>query len=1196
MDEAVKRYYERRAERLRKRFGETRVDEEGRWVTTENDHKVHINENGEPDMGNPHVIAAMKRGKQRKSDSEYLEAAREADDPIEFWMNLTPEQQKQVGKDYKEIYDRVKKQAGEKGDWVESKGNKADMPTSLKKPEKPVEVVIDRRTGRDTRTADADEKGKITLNPEQSETWSDHVFYHEMGHQISTLGLLTDVASNPGGLWGRYNRKHNVIESPDGVTINKNPDENFADMYANYRTRPEWLKEKAPDVHAYFERLNKDNPWLKQWVDDSMEQYKKAVKGWENRTRNDASDEEGRWITTENNHKVHLNEEGVPDKGNPHVIEVMESNPDTSDKPERFKLSSKEEYKSLADGLNSLDKKGIIARCKKDPKFKELVDGITLYTQGVYGTQHDIAKNIVKNGIESELDSDVTVGEMFNSYDQGDGFMKQLWGGQKIRESKSSLVGGVISMIEAINNAEPYPEKLFRIADDRVFGGHDPDWRSKKLYIPPKVGDKIRMDAPTSFTKSEDVIRDIQKMNVKVGDIIFYTLEPGARALDIENVSRFKQRESLTCGEFEVVSVRNEVQKLFRVKDGDEPNLKRFAGRPTCTDENGDEWYGGLRTFITLRQTGKTEIGKREDSADCYINCDAHFDIFSPCPRFDEDDEEGRWVTTEDNHKVHINEEGEPDKGNPYVIATMKGEDVGEVKEKSESVESRNKALKDNWLKGCIREKAERYWNFLADLPIGTIISDGVDEFEKTGDDEYKSVEYGDKYSTEDMLDDVNLEFDDFVPQIKEEGKTQSNKIAFPKEVGDDYERAEINQTIREGAKVFQNVKKNAREVYGRKLYRGDDFNEAIKTMSHLPVGTKIGNDYMMLVKVNDGDYETVPHGRRYTEINATLELMDRAEYGDLKIEPPKETWQPKEWTDRERYLVAKRSEIDVTSYRNTILGRASGNSDYEEIKKELDSYCDEHSTEEAFQKARKECIDNTKKRLPTFDDCKTTEDVADRLFAEELFENDEYPQFEHDFSVDTCVKVAKDVSTFFEKNPILKGNAGAVIVTDFDDEESNTYGLSHADGPVSLNNLWYGDIQKFEESYKRCVDTEFHTAGTTWRSVVYHEYAHQLEYYFNKALKQKGLLTDNDFSSMVIEEMYNYYWDKRSELPEDFGISDIMRGVSGYSVDNNNKRPYAEFFAEAYCEYMCSPTPRETAKVVGSIVERYAKMLEDEK
>ena len=252
-------------------------DDEGRWVTTENDHKVHLNEEGVPDKGNPHVLKAMTSGEPRKSDREYMNAAKDADDAYEFWTNLTEDQQKRVGKDYKKIYDRVKKHAGEKSEWVEPKGNKSDMPTTLKKPEKPIEVVVDKGSGRDTRTADADDEGIVRLNPEQSDTWNEHVFYHEMGHQISQLGLLEDVSLNPGGLWGRYNRKHNLIESPDGVTMNKNPDENFADMYAEYRSRPDWLKEKAPDVHDYFERLEKDNPWLKQWVDDSMDQYRKTV-------------------------------------------------------------------------------------------------------------------------------------------------------------------------------------------------------------------------------------------------------------------------------------------------------------------------------------------------------------------------------------------------------------------------------------------------------------------------------------------------------------------------------------------------------------------------------------------------------------------------------------------------------------------------------------------------------------------------------------------------------------------------------------------------------------------------------------------------------------------------------------------------------------------------------------------------------
>ena len=64
-EDAIKRYRQRRAKRL------SRMDEEGRWVTTENDHKVHINEEGVPDKGNPHVLATMRgEGKNPKTAEE----------------------------------------------------------------------------------------------------------------------------------------------------------------------------------------------------------------------------------------------------------------------------------------------------------------------------------------------------------------------------------------------------------------------------------------------------------------------------------------------------------------------------------------------------------------------------------------------------------------------------------------------------------------------------------------------------------------------------------------------------------------------------------------------------------------------------------------------------------------------------------------------------------------------------------------------------------------------------------------------------------------------------------------------------------------------------------------------------------------------------------------------------------------------
>ena len=59
--DAIERYRLRREKRL------SRMDEEGRWVTTENDHKVHINDEGVPDKGNPHVLAAMNKGRVAKA-------------------------------------------------------------------------------------------------------------------------------------------------------------------------------------------------------------------------------------------------------------------------------------------------------------------------------------------------------------------------------------------------------------------------------------------------------------------------------------------------------------------------------------------------------------------------------------------------------------------------------------------------------------------------------------------------------------------------------------------------------------------------------------------------------------------------------------------------------------------------------------------------------------------------------------------------------------------------------------------------------------------------------------------------------------------------------------------------------------------------------------------------------------------------
>lgn len=85
MDKAIEKFRKRRAKRLKIRMDA----EEGRWVTTENDHKVHLNEEGKPDKGNPHVIEKMTvadKSNDKKRQAEYIQRVNPAVDSYHTWI------------------------------------------------------------------------------------------------------------------------------------------------------------------------------------------------------------------------------------------------------------------------------------------------------------------------------------------------------------------------------------------------------------------------------------------------------------------------------------------------------------------------------------------------------------------------------------------------------------------------------------------------------------------------------------------------------------------------------------------------------------------------------------------------------------------------------------------------------------------------------------------------------------------------------------------------------------------------------------------------------------------------------------------------------------------------------------------------------------------------------------------------------
>lgn len=138
--------------------------------------------------------------------------------------------------------------------------------------------------------------------------------------------------------------KSEYFKSEPRWMLDENASQELKDEFEAYmNTEAEMLKKSYPDMTRPF------YTWEGKIVDkgraDAIEAYRQRRKA-----RLDAKDDEGRWVTTEDGNKLHINEEGIPDKGNPYVLEAAkgESKKGASDEHIRKVLSELEgeEYAS----------------------------------------------------------------------------------------------------------------------------------------------------------------------------------------------------------------------------------------------------------------------------------------------------------------------------------------------------------------------------------------------------------------------------------------------------------------------------------------------------------------------------------------------------------------------------------------------------------------------------------------------------------------------------------------------------------------------------------------------------------------------------------------------------------------------------------------------------------------------------------
>ena len=147
--------------------------------------------------------------------------------------------------------------------------------------------------------------------------------------------------------------------------------------------------------------------------------------------------------------------------------------------------------------------------------------------------------------------------------------------------------------------------------------------------------------------------------------------------------------------------------------------------------------------------------------------------------------------------------------------------------------------------------------------------------------------------------------------------------------------------------------------------------------------------------------------------------------------------------------------------------------------------------------------------------------------------------------------------------------------------EGGRAYAGSEYNGDVLLNPNKFGNPEQLQKDLSDDIAKGFHPPETTVESLIFHEYAHQMDHFMSRYTSR--IAPDAayaQFSSLVIDEVRN-----------NLGLSfaEVVEAVSGYAKSGDD-----EWLAEAYSEAMTAKNPRPVAAEVGKVVMKYIKKYEE--
>lgn len=456
--------------------------EEG-WVTTENGHHVHIGGDGNPDIGNKHVLEVMNgSGKKSRKDfypKDSYQNTEEFEKHRSAWIEAH-NKSRELSKQIREMEEEVRKEFTPKprSEWTEGdriddilgnppgkyteKGKKLKEEFDKKKVELRKEISeMEKVESEESEYLDLE---KYRARARQLESYEQPEMEKAVddnyeGFTTETTGtvfgdeLLNGKNSFIAEMSPKEYLERCAFEIFDGTlesTINGVIDEDaqkyaekmkngekFDLPYLNYRDNSQEGRHRA--VAAYLAGIEKmpvliaGKPPTKEDMGFKLQEAKykarKAERAYEDRkkgsndidfsdvdlsflnldNRNDAADdEEGRWVTTENDHKVHLNEEGVPDKGNPHVIQAMTNGTKTREEINHRRVEKiRNRIKSGIDAYKKADERVRESAEKYDEIFTKFhrAEGHVDHIEKIYKKM--LSEHGIKDGDRDRLEKEV---------------------------------------------------------------------------------------------------------------------------------------------------------------------------------------------------------------------------------------------------------------------------------------------------------------------------------------------------------------------------------------------------------------------------------------------------------------------------------------------------------------------------------------------------------------------------------------------------------------------------------------------------------------------------------------------------------------------------------------------------------------------------------------------------------------------